>query len=113
MPRNYNTTNSQPFAYFDVCGIVKDPATQVVTVTYAERMALKDADGVTRFLSEPPVLLHSFVLRPEQMTDSVPVVDLATGASTGAHIKYGQVMAGVIAAIRADQFARDAAVDAS
>jgi hypothetical protein len=85
----------------------------VVTVTYAERMALKDADGVTRFLSEPAVMLHSFVITPEQMTDSVPVVELATGAQVGVSITYGKVMAGIIAAIRADQTARDAAVDAT
>ncbi|MGL4680765.1 MAG: hypothetical protein ACRCWC_15475 [Plesiomonas shigelloides] len=108
MQRNYDTTNGQPFVYFDVYSVKKDPATGIVSVVYTDRMALKDADGKTRFL-DGPLLQRTFEIRPEDMGTAVPYVDLATGAHLPATQTLGQIMAGNIAAVRYHQKLLDAA----
>lgn len=111
MPRNYDTTNGQPFVYFDIESMRKNPETQDVTIHYSERMALKSADGVTRFLSGFESQLFEAKLSQGDMQKTVPVVDLATGEHhPSARVSYGQVMSGIIAAIRSHQEQRDAAL---
>ena len=107
MQRNFDTTNGQPFVYFDIQSVRKDPATGVTTVTYQDRWALKSADGVTRFLDETPVT-RSFSVHPDDFSKKVDLVDLATGKHLPVQISYGQALAGVIACVRADQEAQDA-----
>lgn len=107
MPRNFDTTNGQPFVYFDIQSVRKDPETGVTTVTYQDRWALKSADGVTRFL-DGPAIQRSFSVGPQDLAKKVDLVDLATGQHLPVQISYGQALAGVIACVRADQEAQDA-----
>ena len=110
--RNFDTTTGLPFVYFDLLSVTKNPQTGDVVIVYQDRMALKSVDGRTNFLDHPPEV-RTAIIRAADMGKGVPLVDLSTGRELGAKMSYGQIMMGIIAAIRADQTARDVADDAA
>lgn len=100
--RNYDTTNGQPFVYFDLGPCNVDPVTGVSTVTFLERMAIKSADGATHFL-DTPQQQHSFALLPADMPKEFDLVDRATGHHLPQRVSYAFAMQCLFSAIRAKQ----------
>lgn len=106
MAKNFDTTNGQPFVYFDVMGVIQTPETGDVTVTYCNHLALKDSDGVTRIL-DAETEIHTFVIKKTNLKDEIDLIDLSTGAHLPQKTTYSQALLGTISCIRAHQESTD------
>lgn len=75
------------------------PLTAEVKFTEQEYVLL--ADGERRPISQEDT--KQFLVSPEDMGTSVPLLDIDTGNYLGMDVSYGQVMLGILAVIRSRQ----------
>lgn len=107
MARNYDTTNGLPWPRASRVVMELDEAGNGVAV-YTEQTAVL-VNGEVKYLKMPETY-HQIDLPLAAMTDTVPLINPATGAPLGGVTSGQALYLSALALIRADQLARDAAV---
>lgn len=108
MPRNYDTTTGRPYPRVQRIEIVY-PESGIPIVHYEECTAVVDADGMVQTLAATP---QRHALSLPAPTEPVQVVLPSTGAAIEGQTATVQgLMLAMLAMIRRDQLARDAASD--
>lgn len=106
--RNYDsTTIGQPFVRVRDLRITY-PQANTASITCTEEAAVKLAGGEIRSLGDTGS--WTFDVLPADMATVVPLVDPATGQPLpgGPTVSYQAIMLSILAAVRAQQVARDA-----
>lgn len=95
-----STIVGQP--YKRISKIVIDyPSALTANVTFVEQEHVLLADGSHRSIGAENAV--SFTITPSKLEDTVALTDINTGELLGASMSYGQIMLGILAAIREHQ----------
>lgn len=106
--RNYDTTTHKPYPRITEV-LIRYTATSTPTIEYLEQMAVVDGNGRVQHLEG---LASRRTLDLSLITEPVQVVHPATGKPIPEQfVTQQQVMLGLLAFLRADQYRRDAEVD--
>jgi hypothetical protein len=80
---------------------IEYPAPNTANVTFSEQQFVPLADGSHVALGGDNS--RTFRVNPSDMATSIPLVSPETGEPLGAEMTYGQIMLGILAALRANQ----------
>jgi hypothetical protein len=106
MPRNFDTTTQKP--YPRISGVhISYPTSGMPLLTYTERDAIVDADGIVHFIDNGERQC-SVEIDMAKRDEPIQLVNPATGAAIpGAFTNIKQIIMVITAMIRADQAKRD------
>lgn len=95
-----NTIVGQPYKRINSIKI-DYPAPLTQSVSFAEQEFVPLADGSRRPIGSENII--DFTVSQSQLDAVVPLTDINTGEPLGIEMSYGQIMLGILAAIRAHQ----------
>ena len=107
MPRNYDTTNNQPYTRCDEFTVKYEQGFITLTIHESESVVL--SGKIRKIANSEKTSVFGIPLSTATVTAPIPVIDPTTAQPTGVTTTLVDVIRHVTAVVRAKQLERDAA----